>query len=158
MAKNKYIETPQRMWELFCEYRTEVKANPKHKNDFAGKDADEVIKKLERPLTMEGFQNYCEDQDIISNLSQYFANTEERYTKYQSICSRVKRAIRQDQIEGGMVGIFNPSITQRLNNLVEKIQEDGTKQITIKVVRGNRNQIEQSTSGAITGIEGGEEI
>lgn len=133
MAKHKYIETPERMWELFCEYRDEVKSKPKHKNDFAGKDAEEVIKKLERPLTIEGFENYVADLDIIDNLSQYFANTEGRYMDYQTICSRIRRTIRQDQIEGGMVGIYNPSITQRLNNLVEKIQEDGTKEINIKV-------------------------
>jgi hypothetical protein len=32
-----------------------------------------------------------------------------------------------------MAGIYNPSITQRLNGLVEKIQEDGNKEVTIKV-------------------------
>ena len=30
--------------------------------------------------------------------------------------------MRQDQIEGGMAGMYNPSITQRLNSLVEKTQ------------------------------------
>jgi hypothetical protein len=34
---------------------------------------------------------------------------------------------------GGMAGIYNPSITQRLNGLVDKIQEDGNKEVTIKV-------------------------
>jgi hypothetical protein len=32
-----------------------------------------------------------------------------------------------------MVGIYNPSITQRLNGLVDRIQEDGSKDVTIKV-------------------------
>jgi hypothetical protein len=35
-------------------------------------------------------------------------------------CSYIKREIRNDQISGGMVGQYNPSITQRLNNLTEK--------------------------------------
>lgn len=122
MGRHKNIETPEIMWELFCEYRIEVKNNPKCKNDFAGKDADEVIKKLERPLTLEGFENYCADQNVIQDLSQYFANTEGRYSDYQTICSRIRRTIKQDQIEGGMVGIYNPSITQRLNNLVERTE------------------------------------
>jgi hypothetical protein len=42
------------------------------------------------------------------------------YNEYQPICSRIKEQIRQDQIEGGMVGQYNPSITQRLNNLTDK--------------------------------------
>ena len=142
MAKNKYIESPEKMWQLFVEYLDNTKSNPKKKNDFAGKDADEVIKKLERPLTMEGFENYVADKDIIDNMAQYFANTESRYTEYQSICSRIRRTIRQDQIEGGMVGIYNPSITQRLNGLKESIEETGSKEITIKVIRGNRNKAE----------------
>jgi hypothetical protein len=32
-----------------------------------------------------------------------------------------------------MAGIYNASITQRLNGLTEKIQEDGSKEVTIKV-------------------------
>ena len=142
MGKHKYIESPEKMWELFLEYQEDTKSNPKKKNDFAGKDADEVIKKLERPLTMEGFENYVADQDIIDNMGQYFANTEGRYIIYQTICSRIRRSIRQDQIEGGMVGIYNPSITQRLNGLKESIEESGSKEITIKVVRGNRSKTE----------------
>jgi hypothetical protein len=120
VGKNKYIETPEKMWELFEAYRKEVKNNPRHITDFYGKDGEERIKPLERPLTLEGFENYVSDLDIISDLSQYFANTEQRYTEYQTICSRIRRTIKQDQIEGGMVGQYNPSITQRLNGLVDK--------------------------------------
>lgn len=149
----KYIESPEMMWQLFCEYRDSVKSNPKHKNDFAGKDADEVIKKLERPLTIEGFENYVCDLDIIQNMSQYFANTEGRYADYQTICSRIRRNIRQDQIEGGMVGIFNPSITQRLNGLVEQSKTDNDHSITLKVIRGDRHKTEPTSSGATEGTE-----
>jgi hypothetical protein len=76
---------------------------------------------------MEGFENYCADNGIIQDLGHYFENRDERYSDYVAICSRIKRAIRQDQIEGGMVGQYNPSITQRLNNLVDK-QEQTVKQ------------------------------
>jgi hypothetical protein len=120
MGKHKYIETPEKMWELFLAYKNEVKSNPRHITDFYGKDGEERIKPLERPLTLEGFENYVSDLDIISDLSQYFANTEQRYTDYQTICSRIRKVIKQDQIEGGMVGQYNPSITQRLNGLVDK--------------------------------------
>jgi hypothetical protein len=64
------------------------------------------------------------DQDIIEHLSDYFANSNNKYSDYSTICSRVKKAVRQDQIEGGMAGMYNPSITQRLNGLVEKTQTE----------------------------------
>ena len=62
--------------------------------------------------------------DVIGQLSHYFANTDNKYSDYLTICSRIKRSVRQDQIEGGMAGIYNPSITQRLNGLVEKTQNE----------------------------------
>ena len=126
----KYIETPQKMWELFEAYRNEVKDNPRVTYDFVGRDGNEVQKKLERPLTIEGFYEYvCSREDTkfdtgFPDLSDYFENKDERYTDYIRICARIKRNIRQDQIEGGMVGQYNPSITQRLNNLVDRQQHD----------------------------------
>jgi hypothetical protein len=53
--------------------------------------------------------------------------------------------IRQDQIEGGMVGQYNPSITQRLNGLTEKtdVTTGGDKINEIKVtIVGNTNDKE----------------
>lgn len=124
MGKPKYIETPEILWQLFEEYKKETKSKPFLVKDWVGKDALDVYREKERPLTIEGFECYLADKNIIDNLSQYFANTEQRYTDYQTICSRVKKAVRQDQIEGGMAGMYNPSITQRLNNLVEKTQTE----------------------------------
>jgi hypothetical protein len=116
----KYIETPEKMWEYFEAYRAGVKANPRLKTVFPGKDAIPQYEPLERPLTLEGFENWCADAGIIDGLEHYFANTKGNYSDYLSICSRIKRVIRQDQIEGGMVGQYNASITQRLNSLVDK--------------------------------------
>ncbi|MCT4330948.1 hypothetical protein HZP13_14610 [Elizabethkingia anophelis] len=139
MAKNKYIETPEKMWEYFAQYRDEVKGNPiniieQRKSSvnfkvYSGADVESIKEEIEeatnpvvklpaqRPLTFEGFQNWLDDNDIISDVTDYFENKENRYSEYIRICSRVKRVIRQDQIEGGMVGIYNPSITARLNSL-----------------------------------------
>lgn len=120
MGKHKYIETPEKMWELFEAYKAQTKSNPILVQDFVGKDGDEVNRKKERPLTIDGFECWCYDNDIISNLSNYFANSDNKYSEYSTICSRIRKAVRTDQIEGGMSGIYNPSITQRLNGLTDK--------------------------------------
>jgi len=148
MGIHKYIETPEKMWELFEAYQHHIKDNPILQNDFAGKDADEVTRKRERPLTMEGFQNYLDQEDVITDVTDYFENKQNRYSNFIRICLRIRRTIRQDQIEGGMVGIYNPSITQRLNGLVEKTATDEKKDLTIRVIRGDRNKIEQTSSGS----------
>jgi hypothetical protein len=120
MGKRKYIETPEKLLEYFEEYKKETKSNPIQVQDYVGKDAEMVYRTKERPLTIDGFEVWLFKKGIISDLSQYFANTEQRYTEYQTICSHIKKEVRIDQIEGGMAGIYNPSITQRLNNLVER--------------------------------------
>lgn len=115
----KKIFTPESLLDNFKQYVESVKGSPIRVQDFVGKDAEEVYRAKERPLTMEGFQNYLDDNDIITDVTDYFENKDGRYSDFVRICSRIKRRIRQDQIEGGMAGIYNPSITQRLNNLKE---------------------------------------
>lgn len=124
MAKKKYIETPDLLWEYFLQYKQFVKSKPIIVKDWVGKDAVDVYREKERPLTIDGFECWCYDNGIISDLSNYFANSDNRYSEYSTICSRIRKAVRTDQIEGGMAGIYNPSITQRLNGLVEKQQHE----------------------------------
>lgn len=121
MAKKKYIQTPEILFELFTKYKKWCKNNPIKKNDFKGKDATMVYYELERPLTLEGFENFVAEIDGMPlDLGDYFENRNSAYTNFSAICSRIKKIIREDQISGGMAGIYNPSITQRLNNLVER--------------------------------------
>jgi hypothetical protein len=90
------------------------------KHVFVGKEGYSTYEKLERPLTMEGFENYVCDKGLNTELSHYFSNKDGRYSDYVAICSRIRQNIRQDQIEGGMVGQYNASITQRLNGLKDQ--------------------------------------
>jgi hypothetical protein len=109
------------MWEHFLAYKKQVKDNPIIVKDWVGKDATDVFREKEKPLTFIGFQNYLDDQDIISDVTDYFENKDNRYSDFIRICSRIKRNIQDDQIAGGMVGIYNPSITQRLNGLTDNV-------------------------------------
>jgi hypothetical protein len=127
-GRKKNIETPLILWDLFFKYKTQVKENPIKVQDYVGKDGDVVWREKEKPLTMVGFQNYLDDNDIITDVTDYFENKENRYKDFIRICSRIKRNIQDDQISGGMVGIYNPSITQRLNNLIEKVEQTNIEQ------------------------------
>ena len=138
MGKHKYIETPEKLYELFEEYKASLKPREIQKATATG-----VKTELHTPpLTMEGFLNYCEDN--VGCAHQYFANSDNRYNEYVSICQRIKRLIRQDQIEGGMVGQYNPSITQRLNGLTEKtdVTSNGNtvgNEIKVTIVNGDQS-------------------
>jgi hypothetical protein len=122
MGRTKYIETPEKLKEYFLSYQKETKNSPFIVKDWVGKDALEVYKEKERPLTIEGFECWLADNDIIEDLGDYLKNKDKRYDDYAPICSYIKKHTRKDQIEGGMAGVYNPSITQRLNGLTEQIQ------------------------------------
>lgn len=112
------FQNPDEIWQLFEKYRKSVKDNPRKKHTFVGKDGNSEYELLEVPLTIEGFKCYCYDN--VGCIGQYLVNQDGLYDHFITICSRVKEAIRRDQIEGGMVGQYNSSITQRLNGLVDK--------------------------------------
>ena len=138
--KHKYIETPERMYELFEGYKASLKPREIQKATAAGVKSEWHTP----PLTMEGFDVYVMKSEGIESkgVEQYFSNRDERYNEYVGICSRIKREIRNDQIEGGMVGQFNPSITQRLNSLTEKTENTNTheiKEIKINIKRNADN-------------------
>ena len=123
MGRNKIITDPQVLWDLFEEYKTECKSYPIIIIDYVGKDATPVNRMKEKPLTFEDYEEYVACQDGMPlDLGDYFGNNDKRYNDFASICSRIRRAIRADQIRGGMAGIYNPSITQRLNGLVDKTE------------------------------------
>ena len=132
MAKKKYIETPEKMWDLFLQYKEETKNNPVIVKDWVGKDANTVYREKERPLTDKGFYNFCRRN--VGCARQYFENQDDLYNEYITICRAIKEEIDQDQIEGGMVGIYNPSITKRLNGLVDKKEVAGN--ISVSQITG----------------------
>jgi hypothetical protein len=120
VGRPRNLDSPEQLSELFDKYKADVKANPRIKSVFGGKEFEERAEPLERPLTLEGFELFCYDE--VGVVEQYFKNTDKRYEEFIPICTRIRKAIRQDQIEGGMVGQYNPSITQRLNGLTEKVE------------------------------------
>jgi hypothetical protein len=140
MPTEKLIKTPEALRELWEKYKTHIKANPILVHDFVGKDAHSVHREKQRPFTMAGFEVYC--YDAIGCVNQYFDNADGRYEAYITICSHIRKEIRNNQIDGGMAGIFNPSITQRLNGLTDKqeIKTDQPSEIKVTIVKGNRKK------------------
>lgn len=119
VGRPKAIPTPEDMASHFEAYKGECKSKPILVHDFVGKDGRSDERERERPLTYEGFCNWLYYNNIIKNPEHYFVNLDNRYVEFIEVCTRIKATIRQDHIEGGMAGIYNPSITQRLNGLKE---------------------------------------
>ena len=131
VGRPKSIKSPEEMYELFTRYKKFCKSNPFKVKDWVGGMGKPVTRLKERPLTMEGFECFGWDNRIT--IEHYFYNKDNAYQEFCGICSRIKREIRDEQIAGGMAGLYNPSITQRLNSLVEKTDnKHGVSEIIIK--------------------------
>ncbi len=143
MGKHKYIETPEKLLDMFLAYKEHVINNPR-KVDKALQSGKVVQETLRVPLTYEGFEAWGYEQGVT--LDHYFRNSNKAYDEYCGVCQRIKKAIRQDQIEGGMVGQYNPSITQRLNNLTEKTDVtsngENINEIKISIIRPDTKELE----------------
>lgn len=135
VGRPRNLNSPEQLYELFIRYKQDVKSNPRIKSVFGGKEFEERAEPLERPLTMEGFEVFC--WDIVGEVEQYFKNVDKRYSEFIPICSRIRKEIREDQITGGMVGQYNASITQRLNNLKEQVEQTNIEQPLFPDVRKN---------------------
>lgn len=120
MSKNKYIETPQRLWELFLEYREDLRANPRIKIEYVGKEGTREETPLQRPLTIEGFKVYCYEN--VGDIQAYWNNRDKAYSEYSPIITRIRETIRQEQLEGGLLGEYNANLTARINGLTDKQQ------------------------------------
>lgn len=142
MGVQKNIKDEDEMWDHFTKYRTETKANPFLLHDFVGKDGHPVYRRKERCLTLDGFYNWLEDNKIIVNADHYFSNRDKAYESFVAVCARIRRVIRQDQIEGGMAGAYNTSITQRLNGLVEKSEVVQVKEQPLFDLNGDEKKDE----------------
>lgn len=137
-GRPKKIETPERMWVLFTMYKEWVNNNPILIEDYVGKDADRVMRQKPRPLTMTGFECFVMDNTDITypDLSHYFSPNNDSFKDFVAINTRIRLEIQTNQISGGMAGIFNHTLTARINGLVEKTETKteirGAEEIVIK--------------------------
>lgn len=116
VGRPRNIKDPEELWELFLKYKEDTKATPRFKVETTPR-GQLIQVPLEVPLTMVGFYNYCYQR--VGNVYQYFEQ-KDVYSEFLAICRAIRSQVEQDQIEGGMVNIYNPSITQRLNGLSDK--------------------------------------
>lgn len=129
-GKDKYISEEQ-LQQLWKDYKENLKEQNKEwlNIQYVGRNGDRVTDPLKVPMTLEGFKRYCREH--ASEVHHYFINPDNAYDSYRTICRAIKEEIRENQIIGGMLGVYNPSITQRLNGLTEKTQTDATHSVNV---------------------------
>lgn len=116
------FNTPEELYSVFESYKEDLKdqSNEWLKVQYVGKEGSRKEDGQKVPMTLEGFKRFARKSH--GEVHQYFINKDELYNDFVPICSQIKEEIREDQIIGGLLGFYNPSITQRLNGLAEKTE------------------------------------
>lgn len=128
------FRTPDELLSAFEEYKEDLKeqSNEWLKIQYVGKEGDKKSDPQKVPYTQEGFERFCYKK--YGCVNQYFDNKDNCYNDFVIICSYIKKEIRENQIIGGMLGFYNPSITQRLNNLKEQTETELKGQLNMPPV------------------------
>ena len=127
------FKEPEEMLTAWKNYKKSLKEESKQweKVQYVGKDGIRKTDYPKIPLTLEGFKRWCREQKKLGEVEHYFSNTEGYYDDFCGICSHIREEIREDQIKGGLLGFYNPSITQRLNGLTEKVKTEHSGSLNI---------------------------
>lgn len=117
------FNTPEELAIAFEEYKLDLAAQSNEwvKVQYVGSYGEKKTDGQKVPYTLEGFKRFCRKD--YGCIEQYFVNKDELYTDFVSICRAIKEEIRENQIIGGLLGFYNPSITQRLNGLIDKQEQ-----------------------------------
>ena len=129
MHPTRIFKTPEELLKAFDEFKVDVEKQSAEwlKIQYVGKDGERMADGLKVPLTIEGFKRFCREK--YGCVNQYFDNKESYFNDFVVVCSGIREEIRENQIIGGLLGVFNPSITQRLNGLSESTKTEHSGKI-----------------------------
>jgi hypothetical protein len=142
MAKPRYIETPEKLYELFEQYTEDTKRRVRTIPKATNKGV--LYEEHVPPLTIDGFKTYANKQG--TDINRYWYNVDGTLNEYVSIVTRIKEEIRNDQVEGALVGQYQQNIVARLNNLTEKTDVtsngENINEIKISIIRPDTKELE----------------
>jgi len=133
VGRPRIFQTPDELWQVFEEYVQHVQNTPLYKHELT-KDGSVVKIPLTPPITMEGFNLFIFYKGLGEGAHQYFENTGKAYNDFLGVVTRIREAVRNNHIAGGMVGLYNSNLTARLNGLTEKREEHHTGGGPISIV------------------------
>lgn len=142
MAKPKYIKTPEELYQLFESYTLDTKQRVRTIPKATNKGV--LYEEHVPPLTIDGFKTYANKQG--SDINRYWYNVDGTLNEYVSVVTRIKEEIRNDQVEGALVGQYQQNIVARLNNLTEKTDVttngEAINEIKISIIRPDTKQLD----------------
>lgn len=115
-GRSKRFASPEQLWEAACKYfdhcdRTPWKAI---KNKTKGEIKEKEESPTQHPYSLTGLMAYL---DVSSSYWRKFK--EGANEDFFPVITRIENIIRTQQLEGAIVGAFNPNIVSRIIGLSE---------------------------------------
>ena len=127
---NRTFEKPEDMWKAFEGYLQWAKDESKNwpKIQYVGKDGKKREDFPVIPLSIEDFKTYCWNHH--GDIGRYLKkrdDSSEMFEQFAPIVTRIRDHIRGQQIRGGLLAVFNPNLTARINGIkdVSDVTTDG---------------------------------
>jgi hypothetical protein len=141
--KPKAIESPEKLWELFIEYKDWSALHPWKKKDFirSGEDAGKIVDlTTDRPLTIWEFAAFCGlSYQGIKNYGE-MAGREGYFEVYKRIMSEMT----SQRISGGVAGAYNGNLVARIDGLKEHAEIEGKMEPLIFMTEDGKKLLELS--------------
>lgn len=138
MARPFKFKNPDQVWKLYQDYLKHIANTPMYRNELikSGERAGEQIPvRVDVPPNIWGF---CLFADIDRKTYYKYLNGDEDSNidkQLVHIFTRVDDDIKQKQITGAAVNLYNANIVARLNGLkeVQQVEQTNPEQIIINV-------------------------
>ena len=116
-GRGKLFATPELLWEAACEYFAYCDKNPWKvvKDKTKGKNKEKEESPTQCPYTLTGLMAYLD-------VSKSFWNDFKKggHEDFSVVITRIENIIESQQLEGAIVGAFNPNIVSRIIGLSDK--------------------------------------
>lgn len=115
----KYIQTPDELWKLFENYKTDT-FKDKLTVPQSHVKLGVVYLDYYPPLTEQGFEAWLCNKGIISQTKDYFTNRDNRYDEFVPIVTRIKNEIFSHNFKYAAVGAYKENLIARQLGMADK--------------------------------------
>lgn len=137
MARPFKFKDPDQVWKIYQDYLNHIANTPMYRNELikSGERAGEQIPvRIDVPPNIWGFCLFA-NIDRVTYYDYVNGNSENLNKELINIFTRVDDDIKQKQITGAAVNLYNANIVARLNGLkeVQQVEQTNPEQINITI-------------------------
>lgn len=144
--------TPKQLWEELVKYCKWCDATPikEQKTMLSGKTQGQKVEiEYKRPYTVEGF---CLHAGITKRWIADIEGMHGKDSEWYMVVSKIMSVIYTQNLEGAIVGMFNPIVVAKLLNL-DKPQEEDSKTVRVEIIDTGKKILANSEAEILSNLD-----